>query len=133
MEREVHEVLGPIGLDESISRTVAAALLRVESEAEESTDDTMEESTAHWVLRASLTVSLWIRHWIARLDVIFSEFHQASKKNELAICSDPLYRSTKRASTRPAQVVHPTHNSIHQTPVLATYSPLHRHQISSKK
>ncbi|POW16177.1 hypothetical protein PSHT_06814 [Puccinia striiformis] len=94
MEREVHEVLGPIGLDESISRTVAAALLRVESEAEESTDDTMEESTAHWVLRASLTVSLWIRHWIARLDVIFSEFHQASK-NGLAICSDPLYRSTK--------------------------------------
>ncbi|KAI7953644.1 hypothetical protein MJO28_006191 [Puccinia striiformis f. sp. tritici] len=51
MEREVHEVLGPIGLDESISRTVAAALLRVESEAEESTDETTEESTAHWVLR----------------------------------------------------------------------------------
>ncbi|KAI9605001.1 hypothetical protein H4Q26_002972 [Puccinia striiformis f. sp. tritici PST-130] len=44
MEREVHEVLGPIGLDESISRTVAAALLRVESEAEESTDETTEET-----------------------------------------------------------------------------------------
>ncbi|KAG0140715.1 hypothetical protein CROQUDRAFT_99699 [Cronartium quercuum f. sp. fusiforme G11] len=32
MEREVHEVLGPIGLDESISRTVTGALLRVEAE-----------------------------------------------------------------------------------------------------
>ncbi|OAV99091.1 hypothetical protein PTTG_02380 [Puccinia triticina 1-1 BBBD Race 1] len=54
MEREVHEVLGPIGLDESISRTVASALLRVESEANESTDgtaDPVEESTAHWILR----------------------------------------------------------------------------------
>lgn len=32
MEREVHEVLGPIGLDESISRSVTGALLRVEAE-----------------------------------------------------------------------------------------------------
>ncbi|PLW44379.1 hypothetical protein PCANC_04204 [Puccinia coronata f. sp. avenae] len=56
MEREVHEVLGPIGLDESISRTVAAALLRVETEANhDSSDGTVdpaqEESTARWLLR----------------------------------------------------------------------------------
>ncbi|CAH7686524.1 VIT family-domain-containing protein [Phakopsora pachyrhizi] len=36
MEREVHEVLGPIGLDQSISRTVAGALLRVEAEDNQS-------------------------------------------------------------------------------------------------
>ncbi|EFP86368.1 uncharacterized protein PGTG_12324 [Puccinia graminis f. sp. tritici CRL 75-36-700-3] len=54
MEREVHEVLGPMGLDESISRTVAAALLRAESEADECIDRTAEpaeESTARWLLR----------------------------------------------------------------------------------
>lgn len=54
MEREVHEVLGPIGLDDSISRTVTAALLRVESEAQESSTDTpdpVQESTVHWLLK----------------------------------------------------------------------------------
>jgi VIT1/CCC1 family predicted Fe2+/Mn2+ transporter len=54
MEREVHEVLGPMGLDESISRTVAEALLRAESEADECIDRTAEpaeESTARWLLR----------------------------------------------------------------------------------
>ena len=52
---EVHEVLGPIGLDESISRTVAAALLRVESEANhnssDGTVDPAQESMSRWLLR----------------------------------------------------------------------------------
>lgn len=52
MEREVHEVLGPIGLDESISRTVASALLRVESEANEGIDsEPVDESAIHRLLR----------------------------------------------------------------------------------
>jgi vacuolar iron transporter family protein len=33
MEREVHAVLGPLGLDEALSRRVADALLKVEEDA----------------------------------------------------------------------------------------------------
>ncbi|EGG00490.1 uncharacterized protein MELLADRAFT_39660 [Melampsora larici-populina 98AG31] len=44
MEREVHEVLGPIGLDESISRTVTGALLRVEAEMNEVNEPIQSES-----------------------------------------------------------------------------------------
>lgn len=32
MEREVHDVLGPLGIDQSLSRRVAGSLLKVESE-----------------------------------------------------------------------------------------------------
>ncbi|KAH9819504.1 VIT family-domain-containing protein [Melampsora americana] len=44
MEREVHEVLGPIGLDESISRKVTGALLRVESEMNQINEPLQSES-----------------------------------------------------------------------------------------
>lgn len=44
MEREVHEVLGPIGLDESISRNVTGALLRVEAEMNQDSEPVESES-----------------------------------------------------------------------------------------
>lgn len=38
MEREVHSVLGSVGVDESISRVVAQSLLQVESDQAEAGD-----------------------------------------------------------------------------------------------
>lgn len=59
MEREVHEVLGPLGLDQSISRRVAGALLKVEDSivppAERPHPDSFFRSCLKWVARQPKT------------------------------------------------------------------------------
>jgi len=52
MEREVHAVLGPIGVDESVSRAVAANLRRVEDTAN---GDAEEGRALRWARDAGLT------------------------------------------------------------------------------
>jgi hypothetical protein len=52
MEREVHAVLGSVGLEESLSRVVAESLLRVEAEQAEAGDweDDPKKSNQWWKL-----------------------------------------------------------------------------------
>lgn len=46
MEREVHQVLGPLGLDEKLSRQVADALLRVEEDSDRAGDGPAQSSSS---------------------------------------------------------------------------------------
>ncbi|GAA99019.1 uncharacterized protein L969DRAFT_91836 [Mixia osmundae IAM 14324] len=56
MEREVHEVLGPVGIDQSLSRRVASALAKVETQFDSSAS---EEDSQHTAVNAE--PSMW-RH-----------------------------------------------------------------------
>lgn len=49
MEREVHGILGPVGVDEPLSRLVAESLLKVEADQAEACDwDDAQESSKWW-------------------------------------------------------------------------------------
>lgn len=48
MEREVHAVLGAVGVEESLSRVVAESLLRVEAEQAEAGDWEDDSSDSKW-------------------------------------------------------------------------------------
>ncbi|MBW0472947.1 hypothetical protein O181_012662 [Austropuccinia psidii MF-1] len=51
IEREVHAVLGPVGLDEGVSRTVSNALIRLEAESNQATQELKHKSAFHSFLR----------------------------------------------------------------------------------
>jgi VIT1/CCC1 family predicted Fe2+/Mn2+ transporter len=55
MEREVHAVLGAVGIDEKVSRQVAHSLLEVESAAEQSNGHRDEERGLRWSESVGIT------------------------------------------------------------------------------